>query len=208
MLRMIFWKRRTLYVYIHCSKVWYIISKVEFVVYLFGQRYLYHFQSEKICSVEFKDNIVQSPPVGYSSVINKASLKSLVYIQLGQVVQNTAVEAIIKHCPRLKHFHCNECPRLSDMALASSIGFNRSSTALPVLECFYIYEAPMLTVNAFQIILDGFPHLQKFGSLTRWAVNCEGIQQVVRSIKENNLNVSILCGSHWFTADCANSVPL
>ena len=40
----------------------------------------------KFFSVEFKDSLLTTPPVGYSSVIKKASLKSLVYVQLGQVV--------------------------------------------------------------------------------------------------------------------------
>ena len=49
-------------------------------------RIFQHCDNIKIFSVEFKDNILQSPPVGYSSVINKTSLKSLVYVQLGQVL--------------------------------------------------------------------------------------------------------------------------
>ena len=119
-----------------------------------------------------------------------------------QIVQNTAVEAILRYCPHLKHFHCNQCPRLSDLDL-SALSFSCSH-----LECFYIYEAPLLTLNAFQLLLEGFPRLQRFGNLTRWAVNCEGIQQVVRTIKENNLDITILCGSHWFTSSCAEAVHL
>ena len=71
------------------------------------------------------------------------------------------------------------------------------------MECFYIYEAPQLTVNAFQILLEGFPNLVHFGNLTLWAVNCEGITQVLRTMRENNLELEILCGSHWFASTCA-----
>jgi hypothetical protein len=71
------------------------------------------------------------------------------------------------------------------------------------LECFYIYEAPQLTVNTFQILIEGFPNLIHFGNLTRWAVNCEGITQVLRTMLENNLELEILCGSHWFSSTCA-----
>ena len=46
------------------------------------------------------------------------------------------------------------------------------------LECFYVYEAPQLTFASFQLLIESFPGLQRFGNLTRWAVNCEGIQQV------------------------------
>ena len=48
-------------------------------------RVFQHCDNIKVFSVEFKDDILQSPPVGYSSVIKKSSLKSLVYVQLGQV---------------------------------------------------------------------------------------------------------------------------
>jgi len=66
-----------------------------------------------------------------------------------------------------------------------------------------VYESPQLTVQAFQIILDGFPNLAHFGNLTRWAINCEGIAQVLRTIRDNNLEMEILCGSHWFSSSCA-----
>ena len=48
-------------------------------------RVLQYFESIKILSVEFKDSVIPSPPVTYSSVVNKANLKHLVYVQLGQV---------------------------------------------------------------------------------------------------------------------------
>lgn len=49
-------------------------------------RILQYFENIKILSVEFKDSILPSPPVSYSSVVNKANLKHLVYVQLGQVL--------------------------------------------------------------------------------------------------------------------------
>lgn len=45
-----------------------------------------------------------------------------------------------------------------------------------------------------------------FNLVGRWAVNCEGIQQIVRTIRNNNLDVEILCGSHWFQSTCSKSV--
>ena len=41
------------------------------------------------------------------------------------------------------------------MDLASAIERRSSINFTSPLECFYIYEAPGLTVNAFQIILEG-----------------------------------------------------
>jgi hypothetical protein len=48
------------------------------------------------------------------------------------------------------------------------------------LQCFYVYEAPHLTINSFNTILESCPSLKQFGNLSRWAVNCEGIQQIGR----------------------------
>ena len=131
--------------------------------------------------------------------LKSTSLATLVHVQLGQVVQDSAVSTILQYCPQLRHLHCNKCPDLEDLDLASAI---MKTTNQGVLECFYIYEAPMLTYNSFQLLIDGFPNLQRFGNLTTWAVNCKGIQQVVRYIRDNNLDVEILCGSHWFASDC------
>lgn len=163
-----------------------------------------HCDNLKIFTVEFKDSLLRTPPVGYAPPLNLSSLSTLVHVQLGQVVQNNAVAAVLHHCPRLRHLHCNNCPDLHDLDLASCVA-NKST---PLLECFYIYEAPHLTVNAFQLLLDGFPLLHKFGNLTRWAVNCEGIQQVVRTLRDNNVDVEILCGSHWFSSNCSQSVHM
>ena len=163
-------------------------------------RLLTHFETLKFLSAEFKDTILPSPPVCYSSVINKANLRHLVYVQLGQVVQNSAIETMLRHCPQLNHLHCNTCPNFGDLELASCVNLS--------LECFYIYDAPCLTAHAFDILTDSFPRLKKFGNLTRWNIKCEEIQKIMRQIRETNLDLSILCGSHWFTSSCADSVDL
>jgi hypothetical protein len=49
------------------------------------------------------------------------------------------------------------------------------------LQCFYVYEAPHLTIDSFTTILESCPSLKQFGNLSRWAVNCEGIQQIGRT---------------------------
>ena len=40
------------------------------------------------------------------------SLASLVHVQLGQIVRNSAVAVVMTNCSRLKQFHCNSCPDL------------------------------------------------------------------------------------------------
>lgn len=172
----------------------------------------------KIFTVEFKDGLMVTPPVSYSgtdslpllssmnSYSSGTALDTLVHVQLGQNVQNSAIATIISYCPHLRHIHCNRCPDLQDMDLAACVA--KSVNIEGTLECFYVYEAPQLTFASFQLLIESFPGLQRFGNLTRWAVNCEGIQQVVRNIRENNIDVEILCGSHWFSSPCAKSVSL
>ena len=169
-------------------------------------------QRLKIFNLEFKDNSVPSPQLGFDQVelpyVSQANrlgfpgLSTLVHVQLGQVVLNETVATILKHCSRLKHFHCNICPGLSDRDL-SKYCYHKSCINL---ECFYIYEAPQLTFSAFQILVDAFPSLKGFGNLTRWALGCEGIRQVTQTITENNFNVEVLTGSHWFSGNCCQTL--
>ena len=165
--------------------------------------------SLKIFTVEFKDSLMMTPPVGYGGsppthAPSLNCLSTLVHVSLGQVVQNSAVSVMLTQCPSLRSLHCNNCPDLRD----HDLGVCADRAACAGLECFYVYEAPHLTFTAFQTLLDTFPRLCRFGNLTRWAVNCEGIQQVVRAIRDNNYAVEILCGSHWFASQCAQRVPL
>lgn len=167
-----------------------------------------HCQNLKLFSVEFKDSLMVTPPVGYNSTLlgsELSCLSNLVHVQLGQVVMNSAVSVILLNCPKLRHLHCNTCPDLTDAELNV---YSLRAACANTLECFYVYEAPNLTINAFQTLLECYPVIQKFGNLTRWAVNCEGIQHVVRTIRENNYDVEILCGSHWFNTKCAQLVSL
>lgn len=167
----------------------------------------------KVFTIEFKNSYLLTPPVGYNNSCipqrlltdNLHCLSTLVHVQLGQIVQNSAVSTLLLNCPNLKHLHANTCPDLKDHDL-SSCALNALCKSR--LECFYVYEAPQLTGNAFQTLIECFPELCRFGNLTRWAVNCEGIQNVVRTIKTNNYEVEILCGSHWFSSKCSGEVNL
>ena len=40
------------------------------------------------------------------------ALDTLVHVQLGQNVQNSAISTILSYCPNLRHIHCNRCPDL------------------------------------------------------------------------------------------------
>ena len=105
---------------------------------------------------------------------------------------------------QLVNFHANNCPALQDRDLAAALPVHLSASRV-ALQCLYIYEAPHLTLQSFNIILESCPNLRQFGNLSRWAVDCEGIQQIVRTIRNNNLELEILCGSHWFPSTCAKA---
>jgi len=161
----------------------------------------------KVFTVEFKDSPVATRPVGYGAPeagpTAGLGLAHLVHVQLGQVVQNSAVRCLLAHSPRLRHLHCNTCPDLKDADLSA---WCYDAACVHSLRCFYVYEAPHLTSTSFATLSDAFPKLQRFGNLTRWAVDCEGIQLVVRHIRENNLDLEVLCGSHWFSSTCCAQV--
>jgi len=166
----------------------------------------------KVFTIEFKDSLQATPSLGYSSYnnprnITRASFQSLCHVQFGQMVQNSVVSVILANCPNLVNFHANHTPDLGDNNLSEALPIALADTRSR-LRCFYIYEAPLLTENSFYTILEAFPNLRQFGNLSRWAVNCEGIQQIVRSIRDNNLEVEILCGSHWFQSSCEKEINL
>ena len=73
---------------------------------------------------------------------------------------------MIQNCPNLVNFHANNCPDLHDLDLAAALPLERASSR-SLLQCLYIYEAPHLTTNAFNIILEAFPNLRQFGNLSR-----------------------------------------
>lgn len=167
----------------------------------------------KVFTVEFKDSLQATPSVGYSSYniprdMTRPCFTSLSHVQLGQMVQNSVVSVILQNCPNLVNFHANNCPELHDLDLAAALPLEKANSR-SCLQCLYVYEAPHLTINAFNIILEAFPNLKQFGNISRWAVNCEGMQQIVRTIRNDNLEVEILCGSHWYlsTSSCAKVIP-
>jgi len=164
----------------------------------------------RMFTIEFKDSLQATPSVGYSSYniprqVSRPCFQSLCHVQFGQMVQNSVISVVLQNCPQLINFHANNCPSLHDRDLAAALPIEHSASRSR-LQCLYIYEAPHLTISSFNTILESCPNLKQFGNLSRWAVNCDGIQQIVRTIRNNNLDVEILCGSHWFQSTCSKSV--
>ena len=64
------------------------------------------------------------------------SLASLVHVQLGQIVRNSAVAVVMTNCSRLKQFHCNSCPDLR------YDNFRGTRTQFVLLPCISFFSSP------------------------------------------------------------------
>ena len=53
-----------------------------------------------------------SIPSSSNLYVSGTALDTLVHVQLGQNVQNSAISTILSYCPHLRHIHCNRCPDL------------------------------------------------------------------------------------------------
>ena len=79
---------------------------------------------------------------------------------------------------QLVNFHANNCPSLHDLDLAAALPLQHSSSRLCKwwrwrcsastlltcrlkLQCFYVYEAPHLTIESFNTILEACPNLRQ-----------------------------------------------
>ena len=128
----------------------------------------------KVFTIEFKDSLQATPSVGYSSYniprqISRPCFQSLCHVQFGQMVQNSVISVVLQNCPQLINFHANNCPDLHDLDLAAALPIQDPSARLQ-LQCLYIYEAPHLTLESFNTILESCPNLKQFGNLSRFVL--------------------------------------
>ena len=82
------------------------------------------------------------------------------------MVQNSVIAVVLQNCSQLVNFHANNCPDLHDRDLVAALPI-QASTARLKLQCLYIYEAPHLTLQSFNTILESCPNLKQFGNLSR-----------------------------------------
>lgn len=138
-------------------------------------------------------------------------------IQLGRVVTAQALTELLKRAPALEIAHFYRCPDLTDEHLISLTAKpsntshcywqeNQNSPVYPCLsqhiECFYIYEASHITAPAVVTLLACCENLLRTGNLSNWGLDCEGIRWIHSTILDNNLNLEINPGSHWFCSQC------
>ncbi|KAJ9599646.1 hypothetical protein L9F63_026504 [Diploptera punctata] len=137
-------------------------------------------------------------------------------VQLGRVVTAKSLMELLKRAPSLEIAHFYSCPDLTDNHLisltAKSTTSNQhcsddhSSSSMPslsqYLECFYIYEASHITAPAVVTLFASCERLVKTGNLSNWGLDCEGMRWIHSTILDNNLNLEINTGSHWFCSPC------
>ena len=140
-------------------------------------------------------------------------LVNLRSVQLGRVVTARALTELLKCAPSLEIAHFYSCPDLTDNHLISLTAKPSNpnqcyeySTFTPLLsqylECFYIYEASHITAPAVVTLLASCERLVRTGNLNNWGLDCEGIRWIHSTILDNNLNLEINTGSHWFCSQC------
>lgn len=139
-------------------------------------------------------------------------------IQLGRVVTAQTLTELLKRAPALEIAHFYRCPDLTDEHLISLTvkpsntshcyfyGENQNSPPYPCIsqriECFYIYEASHITAPAVVTLLACCENLLRTGNLSNWGLDCEGMRWIHSTILDNNLNLEINPGSHWFCSQC------
>ncbi|XP_063231260.1 uncharacterized protein LOC134535857 [Bacillus rossius redtenbacheri] len=143
-------------------------------------------------------------------------LASLRDVQLGRTVTARALTALLKRAPALRIAHFYSCPdlvddHLNDLVTSADLpaatttcqhGHHTDTPLLTNLECFYIYEAPHVTVRAVGNLLAKCDQLVKIGNLGNWGLDCEGVRWIHSTVIENNLNLEINMGSHWYCSSC------
>ncbi|XP_066993864.2 uncharacterized protein [Anabrus simplex] len=131
------------------------------------------------------------------------SLPQLRSIQLGRTVTAQAFSQVLTRAPRLQTAHFCSCPDLKDQHLINLTTSTSCQTLLSEsLKCFYIYEALHITAPAVVALLASCEQLLRIGNLGNWGLDCDGIRWIHSTVYDNNLNLEINMGSHWFNSKC------
>ncbi|KAJ8873877.1 hypothetical protein PR048_024713 [Dryococelus australis] len=134
-------------------------------------------------------------------------LLSLSHVQIGRTVTAQALSELLKRAPALRIAHFYSCPDLTDEHMinlaTATCPYGQENTQLSTtLECFYIYEAPHVTAHAVGSLLATCDQLTKIGNLGNWGLDCDGIRWIHNTVIDNNFNLEINMGSHWYCSPC------
>lgn len=141
--------------------------------------------------------IVDGANVDWITEIDHLRLSKLEKIHLGKSVTAKAVTNLMKCAPNLTRVHFYSCLGLVDADLLK--------VKHEHLECFYIYEASCISLGIVHSLLRNCPSLQGTGNLNNWGHTCTDVRPVLTFIKDNNLELQLQTGSHWFCSSCFTS---
>lgn len=131
-------------------------------------------------------------------ITDELNLTSLESIHLGKSVTAKAVTNLMKSAPNLRIVHFYSCLDLTDEHLLKVRHAD--------LECFYIYEASCISANTVNTLLANCAGIQSTGNLSNWGLTCDSMRSVVNLIRDNNFELQLNGGSHWFCSPCFPSI--
>lgn len=149
------------------------------------------------CCKNLKSFILDGANVDWL-VEDKLSLSALENIHLGKSVTAKAVTNLMKSAPNLIKVHFYSCLDLTDEHLLK--------VRHPQLECFYIYEASCISAETINTLLNNCVNIQSTGNLSNWGLTCDAMRSVVTLIQDNNFDLQLHGGSHWFCSQCFPSI--
>lgn len=167
--------------------------------------------------IDWKNYKPDAPAAGRTTnhnsnrTIVRPQLAHLRKIQLGRTLTLDGLYNILKISPMLKIAHIYSCNQLkaSDIygfSEIDSVNDNNDDdlilSSLSTIECFYVYETACMSKEALKMIINKFPKLTGIGNIRNCGLHYTDVQALDRWILQNNLNVELSAGSHWFSSNC------
>lgn len=124
-------------------------------------------------------------------------------IQLGKIVDINAINGILKCSPALKIVHIYSCNNLNvDSVFSYTDKHDKLLGQNLQIQCFYIYETLSLTKAVQESIINTLPNIKRIGNIRNCGLTTEEIQSLDSWITQNNFDVELGAGSHWFSSSC------
>lgn len=124
-------------------------------------------------------------------------------IQLGKVVDMNAIGGILRSSPALQIIHLYSCNNLNvNEILSYKDKHDRLLVQNSQIQCFYIYETLCLTKAIQESIINTLPNLRRLGNIRNCGLTPVEIQSLDTWIAQNNFDIELSAGSHWFSSSC------
>ena len=59
-----------------------------------------------------------------------------------------------------------------------------------------------ISAGTVHTLMSNFPNLKYIGNLANWGLPCDDIRQIMSTIRDNNYDLQLNAGSHWFCSKC------